>query len=169
MVINRTVSGDVTVQQSGYLSTLLQKYGCDNLHRAPSTPAIVDTFTAAASDEDLCNATQFLSLIMSLMFIARFTRPDVLFLVSFLATRCKTPSVSDWEKALRILRYLSGTRHHGLVYMANIPFSPSICADASHHLYPAGHGQQSASDFAYAQGSAAFLRNPRSRSVISNN
>jgi len=83
-----------------------------------------------------------LSLIMSLMFIARFTRPDVLFLVSFLATRCKNPSVNDWKKAIRILCYLSGTRNEGLIYKANIAFSPAICADASHHLYPEGHGQQ---------------------------
>jgi len=78
---------------------------------------------------------------MSLMFIARFTRPDVLFLVSFLATRCKNPTVSDWKKAIRILGYLSGTRNEGLIYKADIKFTPAICADASHHLYPEGHGQ----------------------------
>ena len=76
------------------------------------------------------------------MFIARFTRPDVLFHVSFLATRCQKPSTSDWKKALRVLYYLSGTKNEGLVYKANVKFAPEICADASHHLYPGGHGQQ---------------------------
>jgi len=142
MVIGRTDGGDVTVNQSGYLSTLLQKYGCDDLKKAPGTPAIVETFTDLNGDTETYNSTKYLSLIMSLMFIARFTRPDVLFLVSFLATRCKNPTVSDWKKAIRILGYLSGTRNEGLIYKADIKFTPAICADASHHLYPEGHGQQ---------------------------
>ena len=142
MVINRTDTGDVTVNQSGYLSTLLQKYGCDHLKKAPETPAMVETFTEVDEKAENFNPSKYLSLIMSLMFIARFTRPDVLFVVSFLATRCKNPTVSDWKKALRILCYLSGTRNEGLVYKADVKFSPAICADASHHLYPEGHGQQ---------------------------
>ena len=142
MVVNRTANGDVTVNQSGYLSTLLQKYGCIDLKKAPETPAIVESFTEVDAESEVCNPTKFLSLIMSLMFIARFTRPDVLFPVSFLATKCKTPSINDWNKALRILRYLSGTKNEGLVYQAGRKFNPSICADASHHLYPEGHGQQ---------------------------
>ena len=79
----------------------MQKYGCDKLKKAPTTPAIVESFTEV-DDSEAYNATKYLSLIMSLMFIARFTRPDVLFLVSFLATRCKNPSVSDWKKELNI-------------------------------------------------------------------
>ena len=43
---------------------------------------------------------------------------------------------------MRILHYLAGTRDEGLVYTATVPFVPSISADASHHLYPEGHGQQ---------------------------
>ena len=142
MVIDRTSLGDVTVNQSGYLSTLLQKYGCENLKKTPSTPAIVETFTDFDVDAEVCDQKKYLSLIMSLMFLARFTRPDVLFLVSFLATRCKSPFVGDLRKAIRILHYLAGTRNEGLVYSATIPFVPSISADASHHLYPEGHGQQ---------------------------
>ena len=142
MVIDCTSLGDVTVNQSGYLSTLLQKYGSENLKKTPSSPAIVETFTEVDVDAEVCDQKKYLSLIMSLMFIARFTRPDVLFLVSFLATRCKSPFVSDWRKAIRILHYLAGTRNEGLVYSAITPFVPSISADASHHLYPEGHGQQ---------------------------
>jgi len=99
MVISRNKAGDVTVNQSGYLQSLFQKYGCNNLKKAPTTPAAVDTFTEVVADEERCDQKKFLSLIMSLMYTARFTRPDILMLVSFLATRCKDPGMSDWRKA----------------------------------------------------------------------
>jgi len=142
MVISRNKAGDVTVNQSGYLQSLFQKYGCDNLKKAPTTPAAVETFTDFIAGEERCDQKKYLSLIMSLMYTARFTRPDILVLVSFLATRCKDPGISDWRKALRILYYLAGTRQEGLVYSASTKFVPCIYADASHHLYPEGHGQQ---------------------------
>ena len=142
MVVSRNKLGDVTVHQSGYLQSLLIKHGCSSLKKAPATPAEMDTFTELDETEDTCDQKKYLSLIMSLMFIARFTRPDVLFHVSFLATRCQKPSMTDWKKAMRVLYFLSGTKHEGLVYKANVKFAPAICADASHHLYPGGHGQQ---------------------------
>ena len=154
MVIDRASNGDVTVNQSGYLSTLLQKYGCYNLNKTPSTPAVVETFTAVDEDAEACDQEKYLSLIMSLLFLARFTRPDVLFLVSFLATKRKNPCTSEWRKAMRILHYLAGTRDEGLVYSASVPFVPSISADASHHLYPEGHVQQG---FFISNGSAPFF------------
>ena len=102
----------------------------------------METFAAVEEDAEVFNSSKYLSLILSLMSVARLTRPDVLFVVSFLATTCKNPRQSDWKKALRILCYLSGTRNEGLVYQADVPFSLAICADASHHLYPEGLGQE---------------------------
>jgi len=42
---------------------------------------------------------------------------------------------------MHILYYLAGSRTEGLHYYSNRKFAPSLCADASHHLYPEGHGQ----------------------------
>ena len=127
MVISRNHNGDVTVHQSGYLQSLFIKHGCKKLKDVPTTPD---------AQEERCDSKQYLSLIMSLMYAARFTRPDVLMLVSFLATRCQNPRHSDWRKALRILYYLYGTRTEGLVYRLDSEFVPRIYVDASHHLYP---------------------------------
>ena len=53
MVIDRSSNGDVTVNQSGYLSTLFQKYGYHNLKKTSSTPAVVDTFAAVTQTQTL--------------------------------------------------------------------------------------------------------------------
>ena len=53
------------------------------------------------------NQNKHLSFIMQLMFIASCTRLDVLFHVSYLATRCLKLWMTDWKRAMRILCYLS--------------------------------------------------------------
>jgi hypothetical protein len=85
-------------------------------------------------------ALKYLSLIMSLMYLARFTRPDVLFALSVLATRTMAPSASDMQHALRVVTYLGGTKAVQLRVARNTTLVPSIFADASHCVHPSGHG-----------------------------
>jgi hypothetical protein len=85
---------------------------------------------------------KYLSLLMTLMYLARFTRPDILMPLSFLASKCSKPTQEDFSKLMRILRYTSGTKKDGLTFLAKTPFQPSIAADASHLLYDSGHGQK---------------------------
>ena len=141
MMIRRdNKSGSVFVDQHGYLRTILKKHGCDRLTKFPSTPSNEDLLTETPDDEPT-NKTTYLSLVMSLMYLGRFTRPDILMTVSFLASKCSKPTMSDYSKLLRVLHYLAGTESLKLVYAHGIPFEPIISADASHHLYPEGHGQ----------------------------
>ena len=49
-----------------------------------------------------------MTLIMSLMYLARFTFGQILVYVNFLSTRLSKPKVQDMKKAKRILRYLAG-------------------------------------------------------------
>jgi hypothetical protein len=136
-----SMSGDITVSQHGYLQTLLKKYKMDKLTKYPSTPACEDL---ADSDDDSypTGTKDYLSLVMSLMYLARFTRPDINFAVSYLATKSSAPTEQQYNRLLRVLRYLAGTSEVGLSFSSSAPFKPAIYADASHHLYPEGHGQQ---------------------------
>jgi hypothetical protein len=53
---------------------------------------------------------QFLSLVGSLMWVARCTRPDIAFAVHK-ASRCThSPTMSDWKLGMRVARYLAGTK-----------------------------------------------------------
>ena len=76
MVIDRTSNGDVTVNQSGYLSTLLQKYGCHNLKKTPSTPAVVETFIAVEEDVEACDQKHVFD-VFSLIFQTGCTFPCI--------------------------------------------------------------------------------------------
>jgi hypothetical protein len=76
-------TGDVTVTQEGYIRDLVKKFGCENLRRAPKMPA-AENLTDIDPDSPLCDQKRYLSLVMSLMYAARFTRPDILMPVTFL-------------------------------------------------------------------------------------
>jgi hypothetical protein len=56
-------------------------------------------------------------ILMSLMHLARFTKPDILMPVSYLAS--KSASSFHIYFAIRIIKYLSGTTNVGSVFTYN--------------------------------------------------
>jgi hypothetical protein len=102
------ITGDIYINQHGFLISLIKKHGFDTLTKFPLTPA-TDTLTEINKNAPSANKTEYFSLVMSLMYLARFTRPDINFAVSFLSTRCNNPNVEDEIKLKRILLYLAGT------------------------------------------------------------
>ena len=60
-----------------------------------------------------------MELTGTLMYAAVATRPDVAHAAYQLATHMQAPTERHWQAALRILRYLAGTRDVGLVFGAH--------------------------------------------------
>lgn len=61
-----------------------------------------------AKEELLDNPSLYRSLVGGLQYLVN-TRPDVAFVVNQLSQHLNSPSILDWMKAKRILRYLRGT------------------------------------------------------------
>ena len=56
------------------------------------------------------------NIVGSLLYIANRTRPDIMTAVSILTQFVSAPNNSLWKAALRVLRYLRGTREYVLVF-----------------------------------------------------
>ncbi len=54
----------------------------------------------------------YLSKLMKLMYIAKRCRPDILFAVSYLATKSKSPTENDLRQVFHIYKYLNGSQSH---------------------------------------------------------
>ena len=65
--------------------------------------------TQVARLDDLIPRSEYLGLIMSLMYVARLIRPDILLPVTFLATRSHVANAADMLAAKRVLKYLRNT------------------------------------------------------------
>lgn len=54
--------------------------------------------------------------IGSLLYLANGTRPDITYAVNVLSRKQSEPSITDWMKVKRVLRYLKGSKDLGLLY-----------------------------------------------------
>ena len=127
------------ITQDKHIKELVEKYEYDNLLKYPKTPTAAD-FLSEDPDSPLVDKSKYLSLIMSLMYIGRLTRPDILMPVSYLATKSSSPTFDDYCKALRIVKYLAGTSRVAVVYTNGRALVPALHVDASHILHQSGHG-----------------------------
>jgi len=95
----------ITLSQPGYIKAILEKYAPTKKYVAPCTE---DPFNRPASEmsSPYINITQYLSLLMKLMFLATRTRPDILTAVCGLATKCKAPTDADQKRVDRVLPIL---------------------------------------------------------------
>lgn len=130
------------VNMVGYTASIIEKYGKDASEA--NTPATPDLFDRPTKSTPLTAAEigTFASLLMSLMFLARFTRPDILLAVSFLAVRMQKPTARDMMHVMRIVRYLKGTPEVGLNF-SHAEGAPAMrfYVDASHAVHEDGKGQ----------------------------
>jgi hypothetical protein len=81
-------------------------------------------------------------MIMSLMYLARLTRPDILLAVTYLATRCAKPTVTDLYHGIHVLRYLATVPNMVIRYKggSGVRMSLSLQSDASHGCHADGRG-----------------------------
>jgi hypothetical protein len=139
MSVSKMADG-IRVHQGGYIDSLVDKFGV--LPDAAPTSPTGSTFLQDNENDVSVNPTKYLGLIMSLMYLARFTRPDILMPVTYLATKSANPMQSDYNKGIRILSYLAGTKKRTLFFKANSKLTLEIYADAAHmiHKDAKGHG-----------------------------
>jgi hypothetical protein len=105
--------GKLKLSQPGYIKEILKQYKPSKSYATPST---ADIFKRPESelDGDPVNVTEYLSLLMKLMFLATRTRPDLLTTVTALATKCKSPNHHDLIRLERVVGYLHGTQDMGI-------------------------------------------------------
>jgi hypothetical protein len=136
-----------TISQQGYTMDLLKKFGMENANGIDTPMAL-----PSQSKEELksgikkkeVNKSDYLSIVMSLMYLARFTRPDLLFAVTNLSTKTSDPNEDDMTNAKRVLRYIRSTPNYGLIFCdangSNIKLTCWVDAGHATHADGKGHG-----------------------------
>ena len=104
---------EITITQLGLTDKIIASYLTPG-SSGSRTPANLDLFAYDTSMSDSYDRKQYLSMVMSLMYLARLTRPDILLATTYLAGKSQNPTIDDWKRGERVIRYLSSTRHPGV-------------------------------------------------------
>ncbi|XP_046858516.1 secreted RxLR effector protein 161-like [Xenia sp. Carnegie-2017] len=109
----------ITVDQKKYIESVLQQFNMSDC-KAAATPGEVNLKLIKSNDDQkLVDAKLYRSLVGSLLFIGKQTRPDILHIVNQLSRFLDKPDISHWKAAKHVLRYLKGTIDLQLTFLKN--------------------------------------------------
>lgn len=107
----------IELKQSGYAKKVLEKAGLSDCN-ACKYP--MDPKEQISKDEGgkAVDSTMFKSMVGGLRYLVN-TRPDIAYSVGIVSRFMERPTVLHLNAVKRILRYVKGTIHYGLVYTSN--------------------------------------------------
>ena len=120
-VVQNHENGTTWIGQPVYTESVLKKFGMENC-KSIATPVDVSVKLTHQETEDseYVDASQYQSMVGSLLYLSMKTRPDIAFAVSRAARFCSKPTHQHLIAVKRILRYLQGTIKHGLLYQKSV-------------------------------------------------
>ena len=131
------IAEQVSLSMDGYVKDIMCKY---KVTKTCITPATDNLFKSDPTSPTLSKNMQeeFHSLVMTLYYLKKRVRGDILTAVSFCATRVLSPTQEDWKKLKRILSYLLYTQEQKLVLRIRSHLRLRAFVDASFGLYEDG-------------------------------
>lgn len=121
----------ILLSQRRYIQELL-----DKTHMEMSKPVLTPLPTHSSSltlssGSLLSDPTEYRTVVGSLQYLS-LTRPDISFAVNRMSQFMHAPTDEHWNCVKRILRYLCGTPHDGLLLKRNSPLSIHAVSDSLH-------------------------------------
>lgn len=125
----------VFINQIGFLTETLNKFGFAHC-KAKVMPYGIDLLVDTTTQDPLStiDSKLFLSMVMSLMYAARFTRADILFVVTYLASKAQSPTATDLAHLKAVFHYLQGTLNRG-IFIRKGKLILYVWADASYGIH----------------------------------
>ncbi|KAK2373624.1 putative mitochondrial protein [Trifolium repens] len=105
--------GSLLLSQAKYIRDLLSKAKMDTANGMP-TPMASTLKLSKVGSIPVDDPTQFRSIVGALQY-ATLTRPEIAYSVNKVCQFLSNPLEEHWKAVKRILRYLSGTLHYGLL------------------------------------------------------
>ena len=112
----RREEGKVTVVHKRYTEKMLERFQMDQC-KPLRTPADLNLkLQAAQNGDEEVDQRISRSLVKSLLYLAKQTRPDIMFTVNILSRHMNAPTNQHWLCGNQLLRYLQGSKGLKLTY-----------------------------------------------------
>lgn len=138
MVLDYSSQGEVKIDMRYYVKQMLQDFP-EEIKKTEwvKNPATANLFKVDGSKPlEKSKAEIFHTMVAKALFLCKRARPDIQPTVAFLCTRVKNPNQGDWNKLLRLMRYLAGTTEMVMTLSADKTRSTKWHADAAFAVHP---------------------------------
>jgi hypothetical protein len=137
MTLDFTEPGVARITMQQYIENILKEMPEEMAGVAP-TPATNGLFEVNPDGEKLDGEKNefFHHVVAQLLFLCKRARPDIQTAVAFLCTRVKSPDTEDYQKLVRVIKYLRGTVNLPLRLEADCLIIAKWWVDASFAVHP---------------------------------
>ena len=129
-VLNVNMCGHV----DNMVDTFPIKFEKEDTSKYPSGDKLFDEGTGELLDQK--EKEQFHTTTAKGLYISKRARPDIQLTIAVLCTRVQKPNQSDWDKLVKLLKFLNGTRNKKLRITANNLAVIKWYVDASFAVHP---------------------------------
>ena len=138
MILDFSEDGKVSIDMREYVETMLDEFReTEDLSTVAATPAAGNLFEAGTGELlDRKRREIFHRFVAKGLFLCKRARPDIQMTISVLATRVREPTITDWKKLVRLMRYLNGTSEEVLTLSADNLHTIKWYVDASFAVHP---------------------------------
>jgi hypothetical protein len=154
------VSGEIKISQQGYIDKLLARYNVTETAKTPST----DNLFEIDESQEHVDKTDYISRVMSLMYLAKRTRPDILKEVCILSTFNQNPTSFELSKINRVLKYINYTKHRVLTINVT-DLQVNVYADASYAVHTNGRSHSGGIIMCGTNGGVIYARSNKQKLV----
>ncbi len=156
----------IKISQKLYIESILKREGLQwaNQVSTPLDPNIPIEPNPDGNRGDRSNS--YTQMLGALQFLANTTRPDIAYAVSRLASYTVNPSLQHISALKRILRYLSGTRDHGITYKNIQQDSPNSFIGYTDAAYANTDDLKSTSGYVFITQGGAITWRSKKQSMI---
>ena len=122
MILDYSQKGKVNIDMTSYVRNMLEsfpmKFSKLDTVRTPATETLFNQGQKKRQKLEKQQAEIFHTTVAKGLFLAKRARPDIQPTIAYLCTRVREPDEGDWEKLIRLLKYLNGTQEAKLVLSA---------------------------------------------------
>jgi hypothetical protein len=120
MVLDYSNKGKVKIDMTRYIEKMVDEFPIKlkstDLASTPAADNLFDAGTGKKLEKD--RKEIFHTWVAKGLFVAKRARPDIHPTIAVLCTRVRDPNEADWQKLIRLLKYLNGSRKDVLTLSA---------------------------------------------------
>ena len=137
MTFDFTEPGKVKIGMIDYVADMIDECSYKIGSSTAPSPAPEDLFAEGSSEAlPADKAEEFHTIVAKGLYACKRARPDIHPTIAVLCTRVRKPNGDDWNKLIRLLSYLNGTRKDVLILSADHPLVIKWFVDAAFAVHP---------------------------------